>query len=93
MERYKIELDEKVEILETILKNYDDRRRKSFYCIAVNLLPLQDVKAVMQQISIAIDLEMPLKEKAAAVVSLFEEIAEKRDISLRLRKKQSNYNP
>jgi len=29
--------------------NYDDGRRKSFFCIAVNLLDLQDLKSVMEQ--------------------------------------------
>lgn len=31
-------------------KKYDDGRRKSFYCVAVNLLDLQDVKSVMGQV-------------------------------------------
>ena len=87
MKEYEIELNEKVKLLEFLLKNYDDGRRKSFYCVAVNLLGLQDVKAVMGQIDSEIDLEMPLKMKAAAVVRLFEDMAEIRGISLTLRKK------
>lgn len=70
-----------------LLKSYDDGRRKGFYCAAVNLLALQDVKIVMGQIEEEIALEMPLKMKAADVVRLFEVMAEKRGISLKLRKK------
>lgn len=87
MEIYENELNEKVVILEELLKNYDDGRRKSFYCTAVNLLDLQDVKAVMARMGDATDLEMPLKMKAAAAIRLFEETAEKRGVSLQLRKK------
>lgn len=87
MKGYEIELNEKVEVLEKLLKNYDDGRRKGFYCVAVNLLSLQDVKAVMGQIEYEVALEMPLKMKAAAVVRLLEVMADKRGISLKLRKK------
>lgn len=87
MKGYEIELNEKVEVLETLLKNYDDGRRKGFYCLAVNLLSLQDVKVVMGKIEYEVSLEMPLKMKAAAVVRLLEVMADKRGISLKLRKK------
>ena len=87
MEVYETELNEKVRVLEELLKNFDDGRRKSFYCVAVNLLDLQDIKTVMEQINGGIDLETPLKMKAAAVARLFEDMAEKRCISLLLRKK------
>jgi len=80
IEAYITELNEKIGILEKLLQNHNDGRRKSFYCIAVNLLDLHDVKAVMEQI----EPEMPVK----AVISLFEETAQQRRISLKLRKKQ-----
>jgi hypothetical protein len=89
IEAYKIELNEKVKLLEELLKNYDDGRRKSFYCVAVNLLDLQDVKAVMRQINGEIEPEMSLKIKATAAVRLFEEMADKRDVSLQLCKKSN----
>jgi hypothetical protein len=87
MEAYKIEINEKVRILEGLLQNFDDGRRKSFYCAAVNLLSLQDIKIVLRQVDEKIDLEMPLKTKAVAVVSLFEGMAETKGISLQLRRK------
>jgi hypothetical protein len=87
IEEYKTELNEKVGILEGLLKNYDDGRRKSFYCIAVNLLELEDVKTVINQIDSTVSSDSLLKEKAAAAVRLFEDMADKMGISLELRKK------
>jgi hypothetical protein len=87
MAAYEIELNEKVRALEELLKYYDDGRRKSLFCVAVNLLDLHDVRAVMEQLNSEIEPEMPVKMKAAAAVRLFEEIAEKRAVPLQLRKK------
>ena len=87
MEAYEAELNEKIRVLEELLKNFDDGRQKGFYCIAVNLLDLQDIKTVMRQIDDAVVLDTPLKMKAAAVARLFEDMAEKKGISLQLRKK------
>jgi len=78
IEAYKAELSEKIGILETLLQNHDNGRRKSFYCLAVNLLDLEDVRAVMENIDNDID--------SKAVVRLFEEVAERRDVSLKIRK-------
>lgn len=33
-------LEEKIEILEFLIENYNDGRSKNIYCIAVNLLEL-----------------------------------------------------
>jgi len=84
---YKQELDEKITILEHLLANYDDGRRKGLFCLAVNLLELHDVKNVVEQIAFEIQPEQPIKERAATVVRLFEEMGGKRNITLKLRKK------
>ncbi|MCL2053103.1 MAG: DUF3795 domain-containing protein [Oscillospiraceae bacterium] len=86
MEAYKAELDEKIELLEKLLESYNDGRRKGFYCLAVNLLELSDIKAVMGQLGGAVDSAMPIKEKAKTVANLFQAMADKRNISLVLRK-------
>lgn len=44
---YISEQNQKVELLKYLLENYNDGRRKSFYCLAVNLLDLEDLKRVM----------------------------------------------
>lgn|GEM_PF-1312666 len=84
---YEAELNEKVRVLEKLLNGFDDGRRKSFYCAAVNLLDLPDIEDVMEQLGDAIDSESPLKTKAAAATRLLEDMAEKSGISLQLRKK------
>ena len=82
-------LNEKIEILRYLLKNYNDGRRKTFYCTAVNLLELEDVNRVMTQIKEAIAPETPLKESAKQVVYLFQTMAEEKEISLKLKKKKA----
>ncbi|MCL2109160.1 MAG: DUF3795 domain-containing protein [Oscillospiraceae bacterium] len=75
IETYKAELNEKIEILQELLENYDDGRRKSFFCTAVNLLELEDVKSVMERVS-----------DTKSAVAAFNEMVELRGISLKLRK-------
>lgn len=85
---YQSELSEKMEILQELLLNYNDGRRKNLFCIAVNLLELNDVKDVMTQIAVEVNADSPVKEKSAAAVRLFQVMAEQRNISLKLRKKR-----
>ena len=86
MKAYAAELDAKIAILEELLKNYNDGRRKNFYCIAVNLLELADVSAIMSQIENETDPQTPVKEKAAMAVRLFQAKADEIGIELKLRK-------
>jgi hypothetical protein len=78
IEAYKSELNEKIGILEMLLKNHDNGRRKGFYCLTVNLLDLEDIKTVMEKVDNETD--------SKTVVRLFEEMAERRGVSLKLRK-------
>lgn len=87
IESYKTELNEKIKILENLLKNYDDGRRKSFYCLAVNLLDLRDINIIIETITDETESELSLKTKVATTVRLFEEMADSRGVSLKLRKK------
>lgn len=89
MEAYESELNNKIEVLKQLLENYDDGRRKNFFCVAVNLLDSQDIISVMEQIAYASNVEAPLKEKSAIAVRLFQAMADRRNISLILRKKQN----
>jgi len=84
---YKKELNEKVKILENLLTNYNDGRRKSFFCLAVNLLELNDVKNVLKQIKKETKSDdLTIKEKSSIAVELFETIAKEKNIILKLRK-------
>jgi len=85
---YQAELEEKVEILKHLLDNYNDGRRKSFFCIAVNLLELQDIRSVVEQIAAETEAgDLTLKEKAILSAKLFQAVAEKHNIVLKLNKK------
>jgi hypothetical protein len=86
LEAYKAELDEKIVALKELLTTYNDGRKKSLFCQAVNLLDLQDIKLIMKQIADDVEPNSTLKEKAVLVARFFEEMAEKRSISLKLRK-------
>ena len=85
MDAYKAELDEKMKSLELLLANYDDGRRKSFFCTAVNLLDLHNIRTAMERIT-SIEAETPIKEKAKTAVVIFEEVAAQLEIPLKLRK-------
>jgi len=84
---YEDELNLKMKILEELLENYDDGRRKGLFCIAVNLLELEDVKFVMKQIKEETTSLADLKEKAKVAARLLEAKAAEKDIVLKLRKK------
>lgn len=86
---YQREQKEKMDILEWLLLHYNDGRKKSFFCLAVNLLELQDLRAMKRKISLDDKISgLPIKEKAACVKKLLEDIARERQIVLKLRKKR-----
>ena len=87
VESYKAELDSKIAILEDLLQKYDDGRRKRFFCLAVNLFDLHDIKTVMEKIASESNLESHIKDKAGTAVRLIEEMATHRNVLLKLRKK------
>lgn len=84
-ETYRAELNRKVTLLNELLNHFDDGKRKSYFCLAVNLLEPEDTELVMSRLAAA-GQAVTLKEKAMTAVGLFEEIANKRGITLKLRK-------
>jgi hypothetical protein len=90
MEQYHSDLGKKAEILRQLLANYNDGRHKSFFCIAANLLEVQDLKAVMEQILLETCAgNLSMKEKAAIAERLFQSLAEQQSVVLKLHKKPS----
>ena len=90
VEAYHAELGEKAEMLHYLLRHFNDGRRKTFFCVAVNLLPLADCKEALEQIEASISSrELSLKERAAIGVKVFQAMAERRNIVLKLNKKPS----
>ena len=82
-EAFRAGLAEKSRLLTALLEGYNDGRRKSFFCTAVNLLPAGDTAAVLAQL----DGSLPLKARSAQAVRLLTGAAEARGLSLKLNRK------
>ncbi len=81
------EVNRKVQILENLIKNYNDDKRKNFYCISVNLISLDNLENIMKIIDSEINiLNVDKSDKIKLVVELFESVAKKKNIELKLRK-------
>jgi len=87
LDAYEEALNKKIDILRDLLESYDDGRRKSFFCVAVNLLEVHDIENVTEQLAGEVRTGMPQREKAAIAARLFQAMAEERNIDLKLRKK------
>jgi len=91
LDLYKIDLEQKIEILNFFLSNFNDGRKKSFYCNAINQLEIADLKEIMDRLSKAsnggaVHRAASLKEKAERAVSLIENKAAEKNVDLKLRK-------
>lgn len=90
IDSYHTELAEKVEVLKYLLANYNDGRRKSFFCISVNLLEIEDLRTLVQKIKEETSSDtQSVKEKATIAVNLFQDLAKKHSIVLKLNKKSN----
>ena len=85
-DRYNAEQEEKARLLEYLLSSCNDGRRKTLFCLAVNLLELSDVRAVVNQL-MASDLPA-VKDRAALAAALLREAAGEKGISLKLNRKK-----
>ena len=86
LDTYINELRAKRAILDKLLANYNDGRRKTFYCAAVYLLPLEALKNVVAKLEN--QPECPVKEQATAAVKLLQETADGHGVCLKLKKKK-----
>lgn len=88
VEAYNLEQQEKQQILQHLLTNYDDGRKKTFYCVAVNLLELSEIKEALNQLESNEALSvLPKKEQCSYVTQCLKEISERSGIEIRLMKK------
>ena len=74
-------------LLNHLLNSYNDGRKKTLFCVAVNLLELEDLENVIAELDERAS-NLSLKEKAALASGLLQEAAEKKNIILKLRKKK-----
>ena len=86
----------RIELLEIMLKHFDDGRSKSFYCIATTLLPITDLEASLNSAeqklrtnNIGAD---EFKSKAEILKELLNNFADKEGLELKLRKKGKGTN-
>ena len=86
IENYNAEQAEKIRILTHMLDHYNDGRKKTLFCLAVNLLELDELREIIQQAE-AMTVNMPAKEKAASLSKLLQLCANKNNITLKLKKK------
>ena len=82
-EAYIQEQKEKRLILDRLLADYNEGRKKTLFCQAVNLMDLALLKEIMVQADNEL-MNLPLKERSSAVAQL---LKDKSDVDLKLRKK------
>lgn len=88
IEQYNLEQQEKNSILLHFLSKYNDGRRKNFFCIAVNLLDLPELRKIIEQIHSNDDLQsLQTKEQCLYVVNSLKKAADNKNIKLKLIKK------
>lgn len=88
VEAYQKEQMEKTEILKDLLDHYNDGRKKTFFCLAVNLLELDDLHTAMEKMKeVEQEENFSLKDKAAYLAELLKEAAGQKNIILKLRRK------
>lgn len=83
---YTQELLQKRQILLYLLQNYNDGRKKTLFCTAVNLLPLTWLQSIIAALDNSESFNQ--KERSALAASLLQQAADELGLSLRLRKKQ-----
>ena len=79
-EAYNAEQVEKRQILDRLLAAYNDGRKKTLFCLAVNLVPLEDLRTVFE----GDDMEIPVKERAKLMEK---RLKERSSVELKLRRK------
>ena len=90
IDRYNLEQKEKTQILDHLLSNYNDGRRKTFFCVAVNLLELSELQEAIKQIEANTELSaLSTKERSQYVVNVVQGIADQRGLCLKLNRKKN----
>jgi len=79
----------RIKLLESLIKNYDDGRSKSFYCIASTLLPTDDIKKAIKEITFRKNEFKDKKSIAKFLKNLLQQIADSDGIELIYRSNKS----
>lgn len=82
------EMREKTRLLECFLTGYNDGRHKTLFRTAAYLLPLPELRAVLDQLGSEPGLrELPPKERVRTVETLLRAAADRQGLELKLRRK------
>ena len=83
-ELYSAEQQRKKMLLNHLLNTYNNGRKKTLFCIAFNLLELDDLENIVNELDKNTS-NLSLKEKAAYAANLFQKITTSKNITLKLR--------
>ena len=90
LDAYLTQLEEKHAILEVLLSFYNDGRRKTLFHTAVYLLPLEDLRMIMAELSSLSEMAAcSMLDRASAAAERLQKAANRRGISLKKGKKGS----
>ena len=91
LERFLEQQAKRIKLLEGMLKDFDDGRSKSFYCIATTLLPVAELETLIDEAEHKIKVDKvkvdDMKTKAKILRELFNDFAAKGGVELKLRSK------
>jgi hypothetical protein len=77
-------LEERITFLKQLIEEYDDGRSKAYYCLAVQLLPLNDLKDILAEIIKGYP-GIDVKAGAAELHKAFNTLALQKGLTLKLR--------
>jgi hypothetical protein len=91
LEKFIEQQRKRIKLLEKMLKNFDDGRSRSFYCIATTLLPVTDLETSLEKTEQRLKVEKTnlddAKIKSKILKEFLSEAAARNEVGLRLRKK------
>jgi len=91
LEKFLEQQRRRIELLEKMLKNFDDGRSKSFYCIATTLLQITDLETSLGKTEQRLKAEKinlnDTRLKSKILKEFLNESAARNEVDLRLRKK------
>ena len=90
LDAYLTQLEEKHAILEVLLSSYNDGRRKTLFHTAVYLLPLEDLRMILAELSSLPEMAAcSMLDRASAAAERLQKAANRRGIRLKKGKKGS----
>ena len=79
----------RIRLLNKLLKDYDDGRSKSSYCLAVTLLPIEELKIAMNELRTINNKANDRKQVANMLKEIFNKLSKKNGIELIYRNKKA----